>query len=84
MKLFELLPCVDLPGQCSLTVAPPIDLLVKQALARLERRPVVSGSMQSETWRLAARFVWKLASKNWLCSSNELTSLAADSKTSRR
>jgi len=39
MKLFELLPCVDLPGQRSLTVAPPIDLLVKQALARLERRP---------------------------------------------
>ena len=39
MKLFELLPCVDLPGQCSLTVAPPIDLLVKQALACLERRP---------------------------------------------
>ena len=38
MKLFELLPCVDLPGQRSLTVAPPIDLLVKQALARLERR----------------------------------------------
>ena len=39
MKLFELLPCVDLPGQHSLTVAPPIDLLVKQALACLERRP---------------------------------------------
>jgi hypothetical protein len=39
MELFELLPCVDLPGQRSLTVAPPIDLLVKQALARLERRP---------------------------------------------
>ena len=39
MKLFELLACVDLPGQRSLTVAPPIDLLVKQALARLERRP---------------------------------------------
>jgi hypothetical protein len=39
MKLFELLPCVDLPGQRSLTVAPPIDLPVKQALARLERRP---------------------------------------------
>ena len=39
MKLFELLPCVDLPGQRSLTIAPPIDLLVKQALARLERRP---------------------------------------------
>ncbi len=39
MKLFELLPCVDLPGQRGLTVAPPIDLLVKQALARLERRP---------------------------------------------
>ena len=39
MKLFELLPCVDLPGQRSLTVAPPIDLMVKQALARLERCP---------------------------------------------
>ena len=39
MKLFELLPCVDLPGQRGLTIAPPIDLLVKQALARLERRP---------------------------------------------
>jgi len=39
MKLFELLPCVDLPGQSGLTIAPPIDLLVKQALARLERRP---------------------------------------------
>ena len=39
MKLFELLPFVDLPGQRSLTIAPPIDLLVKQALARLERRP---------------------------------------------
>jgi hypothetical protein len=39
MKLFELLPCVDLPGQRSLTVATPIDLMVKQALARLERRP---------------------------------------------
>ena len=39
MKLFELLPCVDLPGQRSLTIAPPIDLMVKQALARLERRP---------------------------------------------
>jgi hypothetical protein len=39
MKLFELLPCVDLPGQRGLTSAPPIDLMVKQALARLERRP---------------------------------------------
>jgi hypothetical protein len=39
MKLFELLPCVDLPGQRSLTVGPPIDLMVKRALARLERRP---------------------------------------------
>jgi hypothetical protein len=39
MKLFELLACVDLPGQRSLSVGPPIDLLVKQALARLERRP---------------------------------------------
>ncbi len=39
MKLFELLPCVDLPGQRGLTIAPPIDLTVKQALARLERRP---------------------------------------------
>ena len=39
MKLFELLPCVDLPGQCSLTIAPPIDLIVKQALARLESQP---------------------------------------------
>jgi hypothetical protein len=48
MKLFELLPCVDLPGQRSLTVAPPIDLLVKQALARLERRP-------SRQWHDAVR-----------------------------
>jgi hypothetical protein len=39
MKLFELLPCVDLPGQRGLTMAPPLDLMVKQALARLERRP---------------------------------------------
>jgi hypothetical protein len=39
MELFELLPCVDLPGQSGLTIAPPIDLVVKQALARLERRP---------------------------------------------
>jgi hypothetical protein len=38
MKLFELLPFLDLPGQRSLTVAPPIDLVVKQALARLEQR----------------------------------------------
>ena len=39
MKLFELLPCVDLPGQRSLSIAQPTDLMVKQALARLERRP---------------------------------------------
>jgi len=39
VKLFGLLPFLDLPGQCSLTVAPPIDLIVKQALARLESRP---------------------------------------------
>jgi hypothetical protein len=39
MKLFELLPCVDLPGRSSLTIAPPTELLVKQAPARLERRP---------------------------------------------
>ncbi len=39
VKLFELLPFLDLPGQCSLTIAPPIDLIVKQALARLESRP---------------------------------------------
>ena len=39
VKLFELLPFLDLPGQCSLTIAPPIDLMVKQALARLEQRP---------------------------------------------
>jgi hypothetical protein len=39
VKLFELLPFLDLPGQCSLTIAPPIDLMVKQALARLERFP---------------------------------------------
>ena len=36
MKLFELLPCVDLPGQRSLTIAPPIDLMVKQALCSRE------------------------------------------------
>jgi len=59
MKLFELLPCVDLPGQRSLTIAPPIDLLVKQALRASNDVPVVSGSMPSETWRMAARFVWK-------------------------
>ena len=39
VKLFELLPFLDLPGQRSLTIAPPIDLMVKPALARLERRP---------------------------------------------
>jgi len=39
VKLFELLPFLDLPGQCSLTIAPPIDLMVKQALARLESQP---------------------------------------------
>jgi len=39
VKLFELLPFLDLPGQCTLTIAPPIDLMVKQALARLESRP---------------------------------------------
>ena len=39
MKLFELLPFLDLPGQRGLTVVSPIDLLVNEALARLERRP---------------------------------------------
>jgi len=39
MKLFKVLPCLGLTGQRRLTVAPPIDLLVKQALARVERRP---------------------------------------------
>ena len=48
MRLFELLPCLDLPGQHSLTVAPPIDLAVKHALARLERQP-------SSQWRDAIR-----------------------------
>jgi len=48
MRLFELLPCLDLPGQQSLTVAPPIDLAVKHALARLERQA-------SSQWRDAIR-----------------------------
>ena len=39
VKLFDLLPFLDLPCQCSLTIAPPIDLIVKQALARLESQP---------------------------------------------
>jgi hypothetical protein len=39
VKLFEPLPFLDLPGQRSLTIAPPIDLIVKQALARLESGP---------------------------------------------
>ncbi len=39
MKLLELLPFLDLPGQRSLTICPPIDLMVKQALARIESRP---------------------------------------------
>jgi len=84
MKLFELLPCVDLPGQHSLTVAPPIELMVKQALARLERRP-------SRQWLDAIRDMetgrpvrLEVSLEDWLCSSNELTFLAADSKTSRR
>jgi len=44
MKLFELLPCVDLPGNYSLTVTPPTSLAVKQALVRLEKQP-------SQPWR---------------------------------
>jgi hypothetical protein len=48
VKLFELLPFLDLPGQRSLTTAPPVDLMVKQALARLERRP-------SRLWLAAIR-----------------------------
>jgi len=48
MRLFELLPCLDLPGQHSLTVAAPIELAVKRALARLERQP-------SSQWRDAIR-----------------------------
>ena len=48
MKLFELLPCLDLPGQHSLTVTPPIDLAVRRALVRLEKQP-------SKPWRDAVR-----------------------------
>ena len=48
MRLFELLPYLDLPGQRSLTGAPPIDLMVKRALALLERQP-------SSQWRDAIR-----------------------------
>ena len=48
MRLFELLPYLDLPGQRSLTGAPPIDLMVKHALARLEQQP-------SSQWRDAIR-----------------------------
>jgi hypothetical protein len=48
MRLFELLPHLDLPGQRSLTVAPPIDVAVKQALSRLEQHP-------SSRWRVAIR-----------------------------
>ena len=44
MKLFELLPCVDLPGNYSLAVTPPTSLAVKQALVRLEKQP-------SQPWR---------------------------------
>jgi hypothetical protein len=84
MKLFELLPCVDLPGQRSLTVAPPIDLLVKQAMARLERRP-------SRQWLDATRDMetghavrLEVSLEELALSSNELTIPAADSKTSRR
>jgi len=39
VKLFGLLPFLDLTGQCSLTISPPIDLIVKRALARLESQP---------------------------------------------
>ena len=48
MRLFELLPHLDLPGQHSLTGALPIDLMVKHALARLEQQP-------SSRWRDAIR-----------------------------
>ena len=48
MRLFELVPHLDLPGQRSLTVAPPIDVAVKQALSRLEQHP-------SSRWRVAIR-----------------------------
>ena len=48
MRLFELLPHLDLPGQHSLTGALPIDLMVKHALARLEQHP-------SSRWRDAIR-----------------------------
>ena len=45
MRMFELLPCMDLPGQHSLTVTPPIDLAVSHALARLDQQP--SGKWRS-------------------------------------
>jgi hypothetical protein len=48
MRLFELLPYLDLPGQHSLAVAPPIDVAVKQALSHLEQHP-------SSRWRDAIR-----------------------------
>jgi len=48
MRMFELLPCMDLPGQHSLTVTPPIDLAVSHALARLDQQP-------SGKWRSAVQ-----------------------------
>jgi len=59
MRLFGLLPCLDLPGQHSLTVAPPIDLAVKTRWHAWNENLVVSGAMPSETWRHAALFVWR-------------------------
>jgi hypothetical protein len=48
MRLFALLPHLDLPGQRSLPVAPPIDVAVKQALSHLEQHP-------SSRWQDAIR-----------------------------
>ena len=45
MRMFELLPCMDLPGQHSLTVTPPIDLAVSHALVCLDQQP--SGKWRS-------------------------------------
>lgn len=38
MKLFELLPCVDLPGQHGLAVVPSMEFAVKQVLSCLEQQ----------------------------------------------
>lgn len=46
MSLFEVLSCLDLPGQTAMAVAPHVELKVKATLARLEGRA-------SRQWRNA-------------------------------